>query len=117
MFRRLFALLLLCLTAGTLMTPPRPAGTVTVCCPGGPAATTYYYDLVGAGYLETIHVVYTPGEPGTIHATMGGVPMGTYRLLENGVERAVLSVTPDNAHILVEPGADWPIMSPSGREE
>lgn len=99
-----------------LMIAPAQRGTVTVRCPGGPAATTYYYDLVGDNYLETITVEYSPRDPLTGHATLGNVPMGTYRLLENGMERARITVTPEDAHILIEPGEDWPIMPPSGKE-
>lgn len=99
-----------------LLTFPPKTGTVTVRCPGGPAATTYYYDLVGSGYLETISVDYIPGAPETSHATIGAVPMGSYRLLENGVERATVILTAERAHILVEPEAGWPIMPPRGKE-
>lgn len=116
MYKRITAAVAGGLLALTLMLSPREEGTVTVCCPGGPAATTYYYDLVGVDFLEAIVVDYSPKYPETIHATLDGVPLGTYRLLENGVERARVEVTRECTHILVEAGEDWPLMSPSGKE-
>lgn len=110
--RHIWIVLLWVVAAVLLLAMPGATGTVTVRCPGGPAATTYYYDLVGSDYLETICVNYIPGQPNTCHATIGNVPMGSYRLLENGVERARITVSGENSHILVNPTPDWPVMPP-----
>ncbi len=116
MRKKLWLWVVLLLTAGALSLAPSPRGTVTVCCPGGPEATTYFYDLVGADFLRLIRVDYTPGDPASIHETLGGIPYGCYRLLENGEERARIILTPDKIHVLVLPGPDWPVMTPSGKE-
>lgn len=111
MARRIWTLVLLAILAALVLLPEE-GGTVTVCCPGGAARTTYYYDLVGENFLEPIVVDYVPGDASSVHATIDEVPLGTYRLLENGVERARLRLTADNANILIQPEADWPIMPP-----
>lgn len=116
MYKRI-AGLLAGLLAALMLLPGRDGGcTVTVRCPGGPAATTYYYDLVGEGYLETIAVEFSPTAPGSDAASVTGVPAGTYRLLEGGVERARFTIAPGTDAVRIEPEADWPIMSPSGKE-
>lgn len=116
MYKRIAGLLMGLLAAWMLLPGGDTGCTVTVRCPGGPAATTYYYDLVGEGYLETIAVDYSPGTSGSDVASIRGVPAGVYRLLEDGVERARFTLTPGTGEVRIEPEADWPIMPPSGKE-
>lgn len=97
-----------------VLLPARRTGSVTVCCSGGGAATTYYYDLVGPGYVQTVRLDYDPADPSTLWQTVENVPLGVYRLLENGVERASLHLTYGASHRVVMPRETWPVMPAKG---
>jgi hypothetical protein len=112
MYKRATIMLLAIFLTAVALIPSGRKGSVTVRCPGGPAQTVYYYDLVGEGVVRTIAVAYSPEDPETEYATAMDVPLGSYRLLENGVDRAQLVLTGWNASVLIEAEEDWPLMPP-----
>lgn len=85
---------------------------VTVFCPISDYATVYYYDLVGQDFCRTLAVCNDPEDPDGSSATLYGVPAGSYRLLENGENRAWVTVAEGEAQITVLPGSAWPTSPP-----
>lgn len=87
-------------------------GAVTVFCPTGDYTTVYYYDLVGTEFCQTLAVCNDPEDPDSSSATLYGVPAGTYRLLENGENRAWITVAEGETQVTVLPGSAWPASPP-----
>ncbi len=87
-------------------------GAVTVFCPTSDYGTVYYYDLVGPDFCKTLAVCYDPEDPDGSSATLYGVPAGSYRLLENGENRAWVTVAEGEAQVTVLPGSAWPASPP-----
>lgn len=87
-------------------------GAVTVFSPASDYATVYYYDLVGPEFCQTLAVCYDPEDPEGGSATLYGVPAGSYRLLENGENRAWVTVAEGEVQITVLPGSAWPASPP-----
>ena len=82
-------------------------GAVTIRCPDTPWPTAYYYDLEGADFVRTLTVYYDPETDAPGEATAWGLPLGDYRILENGEERASVTLT-DKVPCLSVDGIQWP---------
>lgn len=86
--------------------------SVTVHCPGGPAATTYYYELISDRLCWTLRIVYTPQSREADSGVFSDLPPGEYRLLADGLELARLTVTLEEPHAELWPNASWPLAPP-----
>ena len=82
-------------------------GAVTIRCPDTPWPTAYYYDLEGSDFVRTLTVYYDPETDAPGEATAWGLPLGDYRILENGEERASVTLT-DKVPCLSVDGSQWP---------
>lgn len=86
--------------------------SVTVHCPGGGAATTYYYELISDRLCRTLKIPYDPRFPGRDSGLISDLPPGQYRILDDGAELARVTVTMDEPHAELWPNDGWPIAPP-----
>lgn len=86
--------------------------SVTVHCPGGPAATVYYYELTSDRFCRSLRIVYNPQTPARDSGVFSDLPPGQYRILCDGLELARVTVTWEAPHQELWPDETWPLAPP-----